>query len=89
MIRLLLAFILMVLALVLVVQNRTEVTLTFLFGYTMGPFPLYLVLFTAFLCGAAATLLFTLPPWVRNKVEIRRLRKSLQKMEENDRRTDA
>jgi uncharacterized integral membrane protein len=84
MIRLVVALILTILALVLALQNKTEVVVSSLFGYQTDPVPLYLVILIAFVSGAAATLVFTIPPWIRNKVEIRKLKRTLQKMEEDD-----
>ncbi|MBI5198145.1 MAG: LapA family protein [Nitrospirae bacterium] len=88
MIRLVLALIFLVLAFILAVENRTEVPIVFLFGYVTGPIPVYLVAFSSFLIGACMTLIFTLPPWVRNKVEIRRLKRTLHNTESHERRKE-
>jgi uncharacterized integral membrane protein len=84
MIRLILVLILLIFTLILSIENKEEVELLFLFGYSTGPIPLFVVLFSACLLGALATLILTLPPWVRNKVEIRRLKRAIQKMEEKN-----
>lgn len=86
MLRLLLLVLFLILGLFLAFENRTEIPIAFLFGYVTDPIPLYLVVVIAFLLGALIALLWTLPPWVRNKVEIRRLRRTIQNLEEHDNR---
>jgi len=77
------AFLLVAFAAVLYVFHRanafTFVTLTFM-GRTTEPLPLFWVLLYAFLTGALAYALFTLPERLSTWLELRRHKKSLKKM---------
>lgn len=79
MIRLIFSLIILAALLVLALANKEPVQLYYLFG-TTSPLPLYLILVGTFIVGGLVFTVILLPAWIRDKMEIRKLRRSLQKI---------
>lgn len=80
MIRIFISLIIIITVLVLAIINKGQVQINYLFG-TTSPQPLYLILVGAFFVGGLAFTIILLPVWIRDKIEIRKLRRTLQKIE--------
>ena len=80
MIRLIFSFLIIIGVLILAIVNKAQVQINYLFG-TTSPQPLYLILVGAFIVGGLVFTIILLPAWIRDKMEIRKLRRSLQKIE--------
>jgi len=80
MIRIVFSLIIIIAILILAIANKVEVPINYLFGIT-SPQPLYIILVGTFVAGGLAFTIILLPAWIRDKMEIRKLRRSLQKTE--------
>lgn len=80
MIRIVFSLIIIIVILILAIANKVEVPINYLFG-TTPPQPLYMILIGTFVAGGLAFTIILLPAWIRDKMEIRKLRRSLQKIE--------
>ncbi len=81
MLRVILALIIVIILAVLAMANKELVQINYILGST-SPLPIYLVLIVTFIiCGLVYTLIL-LPSWIRDKMEIRRLRRRLRDLEE-------
>lgn len=80
MIRLFFAIIVFAAVFTLAWINKEPVTINYLFG-TTNPLPLALVLLGAFVLGGILFTAIITPAWVKDKMEIRKLRRALQNME--------
>ena len=80
MIRLIFSTIILVIILLLAIANREPVQINYLIGNT-AQLPLYIILVGAFLAGGIALSIIILPAWIKNKIEIRQLRRSLKDIE--------
>ncbi len=81
MIRVILALIIVIILAVLAMANKELVQINYILGST-SPLPLYLVLIVTFIISGLVYTLILLPSWIRDKMEIRRLRRRLKDMEE-------
>lgn len=79
MIRLMLSIIIIIFILLLAIANREPVQINYLIG-TTAQLPLYIILIGAFLSGGIAFSIVILPAWVKNKMEIRILKRSLKEL---------
>ena len=80
MIRLIFSLIVLIGVLVLAMANKEPVQLNYLFG-TTSPLPLYLILVGTFIAGGLVFTGILLPAWIKDKMEIRKLRRTLQNIE--------
>lgn len=80
MIRLIFSLIVLIGVLILAMVNKEQVELNYLFG-TTSPLPLYLILVGTFIIGGIVFTGILLPAWVKDKMEIRKLRRALQNRE--------
>lgn len=79
MIRLIFSLIIIVIVFILALINKEPVQINYLIGST-AQLPLYIILVGAFIAGGAAFAIFILPEWIKNKMEIRKLRRSVRDM---------
>ncbi len=77
MIRVILALIIVIILAVLAMANKELVQINYIVGST-SPLPIYLVLIVTFIISGLVYTLILLPSWIRDKMEIRRLRKRLK-----------
>ena len=77
MLRLILALIILIILAVMAIANKEMVQINYIIGST-SPMPLYLVLIVTFLISGLVFSLILLPLWIRDKMEIRRLRRRLK-----------
>ena len=83
MIRLLLILLLATLALLFSVKNMDQqVSVWYFFGQTSGPVPLYLLLLGTFFGGMCIATLLLFPGWIKLRLELRKHKKILGKVEE-------
>ena len=80
MIRIVFSLIIIIAVLILTIANKDQVQINYLFGIT-SPQPLYIILVGTFVTGGLAFTIILLPAWIKDKMEIRKLRRSLQKTE--------
>ena len=80
MIRLIFALMIIIAVFVLALANKDQVQINYLLG-TTSPLPLYIILVGTFIVGGLVFTIILLPAWIRDKMEIRKLRRSLQKTE--------
>ncbi len=80
MIRLIFAMIMIIAVFILALVNKDQVQINYLIG-TTSPQPLYIILVGAFVVGGLVFTIILLPAWIRDKMEIRKLKRSLQKIE--------
>lgn len=80
MIRIIFSLIIIIAVLILAIANKDQVQINYLLGIT-SPQPLYIILVATFIAGGLAFTIILLPAWIRDKMEIRKLRRSLQKTE--------
>ncbi len=79
MIRIVLVFIILLMALAFFLQNQEEVvTLHYLFGLHTASTPIYKPILMAFGVGLLVATILLFPAWVRDRMELRRKRKALQ-----------
>ena len=82
MIRLILVFILLALALSFFLQNQDqEVTLRYFFGLKSAETKVYVPILSGFLIGLLVSSVLLFPAWVRGRIELRRKTKQLQEAE--------
>ncbi|MDD5434891.1 MAG: LapA family protein, partial [Nitrospira sp.] len=62
--------------------NKEPVQINYLLGST-SQLPLYMILVGAFISGGAAFLIILMPAWIKNKMEIRKLRRSIKDTEDD------
>lgn len=80
MIRLILFFIILLAIIVLATANNEPVQINYLIGKT-PPLPLYIIIGGSFVAGGIAFTIMILPVWIKNKLEIRKLKRSIHSME--------
>jgi len=80
MIRLIVAIIIFAVVFTLAWINKEPVAINYLFG-TTDPLPLALVLLGAFIAGGVVFTSIVIPAWIKDKMEIRKLRRALQEKE--------
>jgi len=82
MIRLILVFILLALALSFFLQNQDqEVALRYFFGLKSAETKVYVPILSGFVIGLLVASILLFPPWVRGRIELRRKTKQLQEAE--------
>ena len=77
MIRIIFALIIIIVLGVLALANKELVQINYILGST-SPLPLYLILIVTFLISGLVFTLILLPSWIKDKMEIRRLRRRLK-----------
>ena len=83
MIRALIFILILLLGFTVVVKNtEPTVVLQYFFGLATSPIPVYQLVAGAFIIGMLLTGLMVFPEWIRIRLELRRQRKTLQRMEE-------
>jgi lipopolysaccharide assembly protein A len=83
MIRVLISTLILVAAFTFMIENTEQaVQIRYLLGYSTPPIPVYQLVAGAFITGMLLTGLLMFPEWVRMRLEIRRQRKSLQRIED-------
>ncbi|MEK6684200.1 MAG: LapA family protein [Nitrospirota bacterium] len=83
MIRALIFILILLLGFTIVVKNTGPmVALQYFFGLATPPIPVYQLVAGAFIIGMLLTGLMVFPEWIRIRLELRRQRKTLQRMEE-------
>ena len=83
MIRALIFMLILLLGFTVVVKNTDQtVALQYFFSLSAPPIPVYQLVAGAFIFGMLLTGLMVFPEWIRMRLEIRRLRKSLQRIED-------
>jgi len=80
MIRVIFSIIVIIGVLILAMANKESIQINYLFGFT-PPLPLYLILITTFVIGGVVFTIILLPAWIKDKLEIRKLQRTLQKLE--------
>ena len=81
MIRIIFALIIVIILAVMAMANKDLVQISYILGST-SPLPLYLILIVTFVISGLVFTLILLPSWIRDKMEIRRLRRRLRELEE-------
>jgi lipopolysaccharide assembly protein A len=82
MIRLILVGVLLLLSLAFFLQNQEqEVTLRYFFGLFEASTPIYKPILAGFAVGLLVAGILLFPPWVKNRLELRRKTKALQETE--------
>jgi len=82
MIRLILVGVLLLLSLAFFLQNQEqEVTLRYFFGLFEASTPIYKPILAGFAMGLLVSGILFFPPWVKNRLELRRKTKALQEAE--------
>ncbi|MSR25058.1 MAG: LapA family protein [Nitrospiraceae bacterium] len=82
MIRLILVFILLALALSFFLQNQDqEVVLRYFFGLKSAETKVYVPILSGFVIGLLVSSILLFPAWVRGRIELRRKTKQLQEAE--------
>ncbi|MBI3611130.1 MAG: LapA family protein [Nitrospirae bacterium] len=83
MIRVLIFTLILLLGFTVVVRNTEQtVVLQYFFGLATPPLPVYQLVSGAFIAGMLLAGLLIFPEWIRMRLEIRRQRKSLQRIED-------
>ena len=83
MIRLLIFTLVLVGAFTFMIENTEQtVQIRYLLGYTSAPIPVYQLVAGAFIVGMLLSGLLIFPEWIRMRLELRRQRKALQRIEE-------
>ncbi|MBI5192158.1 MAG: LapA family protein [Nitrospirae bacterium] len=80
MIRLIFSLIILTIVFILAMVNKEPVQINYLLGST-SQLPLYMILIGAFIAGGIVFSLLLLPAWIKNKIEIRKLRRSIKDIE--------
>ena len=75
------ALIIVIVLAVMAMANKELVQISYLIGST-SPLPLYLILILTFIISGLVYTLILLPSWMRDKMEIRRLRRRIKDLEE-------
>lgn len=71
------ALIIVIILAVMAMANKEPVQINYIFGST-SPLPLYLIMIITFVISGFVFTLILLPTWIRDKMEIRRLRRRLK-----------
>lgn len=79
MIRLIFSLMVISTVLILAMSNKAPVQINYIFG-TTTPLPLYLILIGTFIIGGFVFTIILLPAWIKDKMEIRKLRRMIQNM---------
>ena len=83
MIRTFLFILILLLGLTFIVKNADQtVALQYFLGLSTPPIPVYQLVAGAFIVGMFLTGILIFPEWLRLRLELRRQRKALQRMEE-------
>jgi len=83
MIRVLVSVLILLMGFTVVVMNTEQtVVLHYFIGLASPPIPVYHLVVGAFITGMLLTGLMLFPEWIRMRLEIRRQRKSLQRIED-------
>lgn len=83
MIRVLIFSLVLVGAFTFMIENTEQaVQIRYLMGYTSGPIPVYQLVAGAFTVGMLLSGLLVFPEWIRMRLELRRQRKALHRIEE-------
>ncbi|MCC6545233.1 MAG: LapA family protein [Nitrospirae bacterium] len=77
MLRVIIALIILITLAIMAIANKELVQVNYIIGAT-SPMPLYLVLIVTFLISGLLFSLILLPLWIRDKMEIRKLRRRLK-----------
>lgn len=80
MIRVIFSIIVIIAVLILAMANKESIQLNYLFGNT-PPLPLYIILIASFVIGGIVFTIILLPAWIKDKLEIRKLQRTLKKSE--------
>ncbi len=80
MIRVIISLIILSAVAIMAVANEGVVQIHYLFG-TTPPLPLYVIIVGSFIISGVVFMIILLPAWIRDKLEIRKLRRALQKIE--------
>lgn len=80
MLRIIFAFIVLIVLVVMAMANKDLVQINYVLGST-SPLPLYLILILTFVISGFVFTLILLPSWIRDKMEIRRLRRRLTEVD--------
>jgi len=84
MIRLLIFTLVLVGAFTFMIENTEQtVQIRYLLGYTSAPIPVYQLVAGAFILGMLLSGLLIFPEWIRMRLELRRQRKALQRIDED------
>ena len=82
MIRLIFVGVLLLLSLAFFLQNQEqEITLRYFFGLFEASTPIYKPILAGFAMGLLVSGILLFPPWVKNRLELRRKTKALQEAE--------
>ena len=79
MIRIIFALIIIIILAVMAMANKELVQISYILGST-SPLPLYLILIVTFVISGLVFTLILLPSWIHDKMEIRRLRRRLREI---------
>jgi len=79
MIRIIFALIIVIILAVMAMANKDLVQISYILGST-SPLPLYLILIVTFVISGLVFTLILLPSWIHDKMEIRRLRRRLREI---------
>ena len=79
MIRIIFALIIVIILAVMAMANKDLVRISYILGST-SPLPLYLILIVTFVISGLVFTLILLPSWIHDKMEIRRLRRRLREI---------
>lgn len=71
----------------ILLNNEPTVQVRYFMGFTTGPIPLYQLVVGAFIVGMALIGILVFPDWIRLRLEVRRQRKALARIEEEMTRT--
>ena len=83
MIRLLLLLLVIILYLAFVIYNLEDrVVLHYVLGLSTRPLPVYLLTLGSLILGMILAVVFTLPGWIRMRMEMRRQRRTIAQMEQ-------
>ncbi|HUK57391.1 MAG TPA: LapA family protein [Nitrospiria bacterium] len=83
MIRILILILVLAGAFTFMIENTEQtVQIRYLLGYSTPPLPVYQLVAGAFIGGMLLTGLLIFPEWIRMRLELRRQRKALQRIEE-------
>ena len=83
MIRTLLFTLILTLGFTFILKNTDQtVALRFFFGMQTSPIPIYQLVAGAFIVGMLLAGILVFPEWIRLRLEVRRQRKALQRIEE-------
>ncbi len=83
MIRLFLLLLIIILYFTFVLYNKEDlIVLKFALGLSTAPLPVYLLVLGSLIVGMFLAGLLVLPGWIRMRIELRRQRRTIEKMEE-------